>query len=67
LVVIVIAWSLYHSPPRCAGRNRSGNGFLRNPVFGCEKPEKILDFSRRAQRGRCARDGSRKIGPDPYL
>src|SRR5687768_14148711 len=39
-VVIVIAWSLYHSPPRCAEDNWRRNGFLGNAVFYGEKREK---------------------------
>src|SRR5688572_33319374 len=43
-VAIVIAWSLYHSPPRCAGGNWRRNGFLGHAVFEWDEREKLLDF-----------------------
>src|SRR5687768_13481727 len=51
---IVIAWSLYHSPPRCAAGSSWRNTFLGNAVFDGETREKILDFLPGAQRGCCA-------------
>src|SRR5687767_6901984 len=68
LVVIAIAWSLYHSPPRCAGGKWRRNGFLGNAVFEGERREKILDFLPGAQRGRCAlvRADDERPGMNPW-